>query len=73
MSMSIDFSDMDDARAYVETALCEYAGDYDIDAIAREVTGWVDGRLVLLCNGESFWDACARHDMTLGHADKKGE
>lgn len=57
------FSDMAEARAYVETALGEYAGDYDVDAIASDVTGWVDGQLALLCNDDFFWEVCARHDL----------
>lgn len=57
------FSDMDEATAYVETALGESATDYDVDAIAHEVTDWVDGQLTLVRDGDEFWAVVAAHDV----------
>ena len=58
------FSTIGDAIAYVETALGEYVGDYDVESIAREVTDWVDGQLMLVRDGDEFWEVCARYDTT---------
>lgn len=58
------FSTIGDAIAYVETALGDFAGDYDVEAIAREVTDWVDGRLTLVRDGDEFWAVVAEHDLT---------
>lgn len=58
------FSDMAEVVAYVETALGDVVGDYDVDAIAREVTDWVDGQLTLVRDGDEFWATCAEHDVS---------
>lgn len=58
------FSDMGDAITYVETALGDSAGDFDVEPIAREVTDWVDGRLTLVRDGDEFWATCAEHDLS---------
>lgn len=58
------FTDMAEATAYVETALGESAADYDVDAIAREVTDWVDGQLTLVRDGDEFWAVVAAHDVS---------
>lgn len=57
------FADMDEATAYVETALGESAADFDVDAIAHEVTDWVDGQLTLVRDGDEFWATVAAHDV----------
>ena len=58
------FSDMDEAVAYVETALGDSVADYDVESIAREVTDWVDGQLTLVRDGEDFWETVAEHDQS---------
>lgn len=60
------FSDMDEAVAYVETALGDAVSDFDVESIVRDVTDWVDGQLTLVRDGDEFWAACAEHDTTVG-------
>lgn len=61
------FATIAEAIDYVDEALSTsegYPEDYDMEAIAREVTEWRDGRLVLVADGDEFWAAAMRHDRT---------
>lgn len=58
------FAIMTDAIEYVETALGEHAEDFDAEAIAHEVTDWVDGKLTLTADGDEFWAVVMQHDAT---------
>lgn len=55
-----------DAITDVETTLGEFAGDFDTEAIAREITEWVDGKLTAneKAEGEAFWEIVRAHDLT---------
>lgn len=49
---------------YVERALGEYAMDYDIEAIAREIAVWDGDNFVLGIEDpdDSFWEIAAKHE-----------
>lgn len=55
------FTTITEAIEYVETALADFASDYDTEAIAREVTDWVDGKLTLTAEDEDFWAIVESH------------
>ncbi len=58
------FATITEAIEYVETAIgADYVSDYDCEAIAREVTEWVDGKLTLTAEDDDFWAIVAAHDM----------
>ena len=62
------FSTMGDAAEYVTTALgCEFADDYDVDAIAKEICEWRNGKLTLILDDdcELFWQIVSKHDMSM--------
>ena len=54
------FDDMLDVESFVYL-LCGYDEDYDHEAIARQATDWVDGRLTLVVTGEDFWSLIRSH------------
>lgn len=56
------FTTMTEATDYVKAALGEFAGCYDAEAIAREVTDWQGGKLVLTDDEGVFWEAVQAHD-----------
>lgn len=63
------FATITDAIEYVETVLGEYASDFDSEAIAREITDWVDGELTLTLDesdesDERFWEIVAKYDIS---------
>lgn len=58
------FTTIGDATKHVEEALGEYVADYDVEAIAREITDWVDGKLTLVVDDDQFWSICAEHDIS---------
>ena len=49
------FTTMKEAIEYVETALQEFQRDYDTESIAREMTAWEDGKLVMIADSNEFW------------------
>ena len=55
------FTTITEAIEYVETALADFASDYDVEAIAREVTDWVDGKLTLIAEDDEFWTIVEGH------------
>ena len=60
------FTTITEATEYVETVIGdEYAADFDIEAIAREVTEWVDGKLTLMADDADFWAIVERHDTSM--------
>ena len=59
------FTTIADAIYYVDMALSTsdgYPDDYDIEAIANDITDWQDGKLVLTANDDdSFWNVVMSH------------
>lgn len=49
------FTTMQEAIEYVETALQDFQRDYDTEAIAREMTEWEDGKLIMVADSNEFW------------------
>lgn len=49
------FTTIQEAIEYVETALQDFQRDYDTEAIAREMTAWEDGKLVMVADSSEFW------------------
>ena len=68
MTTKITFTTLPEVIDYVETALGEFASDYDVDAIAREISDWQGGKLVLTIDDpdDSFWEIAEKYDMTDG-------
>ena len=52
-----------EAETYVCTVLGDYAHEYDVEAIARDLTSWENGRLVLNIDVDSFWDIVHAHEL----------
>lgn len=63
------FATMTEAIEYVETALGDFADRFDAEAIAREVTDWIDGKLTLTTDGDEFWAVAERHDLDIEDED----
>lgn len=42
-------------------SLGEYAADYDVEAIARDIYEWQDGQIVITAEGDDFWEIAERH------------
>lgn len=57
------FSTINDVIDYVSTALGDYASDFDVDGIARDITDWRDGKLTLIIDDpdERFWEIAEQH------------
>lgn len=53
--MTTTFSDMNEAKQYVREALQEFAHEYDVDAIAAEITDWCNGELTMVVSSNEFW------------------
>jgi hypothetical protein len=53
-----------EATDYITTALGEFADQYDVQAIADELTSWEDGKLVLDEDESTFWATCAKHELS---------
>ncbi len=58
------FESLADAMDYVRASLGGRDDDYDIEAIASDVTGWLDGQLVLTADDEEYWAIVAKHDIS---------
>ena len=58
------FTNITEAAEYVETAIgSEFSHDYDLEAIAREVTDWQNGKLVLTAEDDAFWAIVSDHEI----------
>lgn len=57
------YSSLDDVVTDIETALGDFAGDYDIRAIADDISYWHDGKLVADIEGPDFWRIAVLHDL----------
>lgn len=68
-------TDLDDVRREITDALGDFAGDFDLDAIADEAytlavpvdeSGHVDGapRYVCAVDEGDFWEIAKRHDIS---------
>ena len=69
------FSTINDVINSVNEILGDYAGDFDVEGIAREVSERKDGRLVAHLDRDDFWTIAQRHDNTahyiyVGHVDR---
>lgn len=42
-------------------SLGEYAADFDVEAIAADITEWIDGKLTVTAEGDDFWTIAQRH------------
>jgi len=61
------FTTISDAIYYVDMALSSsegYPDDYDMYAIACDITEWRNGKFVLVADDDEFWAAVMRHDRT---------
>ena len=53
-----------EVETFVYTALGEdWAQEYDVEAIARDLTSWEDGDLVFDPDTDSFWDIVQAHEL----------
>ena len=59
------FMTINDVEQYVSDALGEFASQYDTTAIAREISEWRDGELLLAIDDpdERFWDIAESHAL----------
>lgn len=61
--MTTTFNTKTEAIEYFETALGEYAADFDLDGIFEEATEWSDGKLVLTDEAEEdFYSIAQKHE-----------
>ena len=64
MTTKTTFATITDVIDAITPALGDFANDYDIEGIAREISEWKDGKLVADLDRDDFWDIAQRHDNT---------
>lgn len=61
----IVFNNFSEVVDYVLESLGSYSEDFDVEAIAREIYDWEDGKMVLtVTSTNAFNEICQRHDIS---------
>lgn len=59
----MEITTINEAVTYVRQALGEWGPDYDVEAIARDLTAWDDGQLIFEGDTARFWEVVAEHEV----------
>lgn len=59
----MEITTINEAITYTQQALGEWGADYDVEAIARDLTAWDDGQLILEGDTARFWEVAAEHEV----------
>lgn len=62
--MKKHFTTINEIKDEVRFALGEFANDYDIEQIAREISDWENGFMVVVVEDDDFWAIVQSNELT---------